>query len=86
MFLFDRHKKVKKSGYEVYKKTTFLINERVYSENKKVLSMYMHLEKQEGDLLVGTYVETNGMVTYLPRYCNEKERSKLIELIKTYYG
>lgn len=85
MILFNKHGKVKRFGYEVYKKTIFLIDERIYRENEKALSVHMHLEKREGDLLIATYVKMNGMVAYLPRYCNEKERGELINLIKMYY-
>lgn len=63
MGLFDKHSRVKKVGWELYKKEYFIIDRRVYENMRDNLETYM----SSSGLTVGLFNATNSSITYIDR-------------------
>ena len=81
--MFEKFK-VKKKGCSRYKKT-FLICSKTYNRQKAMMDSCMHIERKEGDLLVGLFATTNKKVTYLSRYVDETEMQKIAKICNVYH-
>ncbi len=85
MYIFDKHRSVKKNGYEIYKKNTFLIDLDTYNYKKNAIELCTHSIKEDGDYLLGTFSPGNNTIIYLPRYISKGDKIRVENIVKAYF-
>ncbi len=86
MNIFDKHKHIKKNGYEIYKKNTFLIDKDTYNYKKNAIELCTHSIKEDGDYLLGIFSPGNNTISYLPRYISKKDKIRVENIVRAYFN
>ena len=81
IFSSDKYAKVKKVGWQIYKKDCILIDKKLWESRKDSLEPYFTTEKLDYNLVL--YLGDYGITaSYTELYCSQNRLNEIKELLK----